>query len=1261
MTRRRATLAVTAGVALTGLLAGLPTSQAATAPSAHLSRALQGGDSGDFPGAEVPVGDADRRGAALAPLASARAELTRLGGAVADGGDLQVSWTQYGTPLTLTREGAFLATGFRGTPVQMAKAFLVQHQGLFGLSTDVLNGLEVVHADPLSDSTTAYVVLLRQSLNGLKLAEDGQVAVGLDTSGNIAYVTSSIVPTSVLGTLASTTPKLSAKQAFLNAAKDAGVTGLGLGDLSLGKLDGAGFQTMTAKGLHQLQRTRLRVLPTTSKGARLVYETNVTDVFGGRALAAIGFVDAITGDVLLRRDAVDTFAQGTTSSPSMRSISTQAAPTAAAAAGTPGFFTGTYEAKKCSAAIALTGVAAGDITLAISAAAANPNNDITIKVLRNGREISTIDTLGTPEAGTVPFSPPITAADKVTAQICPFATSDTAPFDFAGNYLSTDQETPTAALPGPLTDGTQTGPSIFHVFGSNPTVPLTIAKAADTRYPACSGKKGDPNLLGKDVSKCDYVYTDGTPLPYDSDPLLGLPTFTTIGNNAVTSDARASSSLTPGGPFLPPVSPTREYQPAWADSWHTANCNPSSLLGPDQSDIQTAIVNLFTGHNRTHDFAYRLGLTETRGALQTSNFGKGGAELDPELGNAQNAALSQEAFSAANGAPGPAGGQVPLTGRNNANQITLQDGVPGITNQYLFQPVPTFHGPCADGDLDSGIFLHEYTHAISNRLIAGPDVGLSGQQGGSMGESWSDLVAVEYLNAFGLAGGGGESKTALGAYATGNVFKGIRDYNADPKNNPLNYSDFGFDSTGPEVHADGEIWNAIQMTVRQALITKYDKQYPYTDKVLQKACAVGRTAAGAPGPAWNKCPGNRRYVTYLFDAMIGQANGSPSMVDMKNVELASVLLRDKADYVTVADAFASRGLGKGSISRSSADTDPTPSFESPQAADNATVTFKLVDGSTNKPVKGSVFVGMYHARCTAIATTLGGDEVGPTAKLVKGTYTFTVQATGYGIQRFTATYVPGAKVQTFRLAQNLASAAYRTNVTGNDGALRLGNVIDDSEATNGAFDGQPVAGREVTVTFATPKQTFDRVGVSALHHPPATLPEGGTEIEGRFLGLRAFDLQISKDKGATFTTIYRSPDDFFPSVRPRPVAPDLIQREVKLPKPVTADAVRLVIRSSACTGQKQFSTEEESDPIQPSACTSISNYNTQVTVTEIEVFKALAAAPAKPVVVPAKPTKPVVTPGRLPATGTDPALPLGALVLLGAAGVAFAYRRRVTS
>ncbi|MGB8649304.1 MAG: M36 family metallopeptidase [Mycobacteriales bacterium] len=1235
MTRRRATLVLTACVALSGLAAGLPASQAATTPSAHLQRLLAGPDSGAFPGSEVPVGDVDRRGPALPPLASAQRELARLGG------DLHVSWTQYGTPLTLTREGDFLATGLHGSPVQVARAFLAQHSGLLGLSTAAIGALEVVSADPLPQSRTAWVVLLRQRMNGIPLAEDGLVAVGVGAGGKVAYLTSSVVPTAVLGELPTTTPTLTPLEAVRAAAKDAGVTKLGA--LSVGKVDGAGFQLVRAGALHQPQRTRLRVLPTTSNGARLVYETDVTDVAGGRALATIGFVDAATGKVLLRRDAVDTLAEGTGGP---RYVAT-------AAAGTPGVFTGTYTATHCSAPIALTGVSAGDVTMAISAAALNPANDITIKVQRNGVEITSIDTLTSPEAGAVTFSPAITSTDHVTATVCPFDSTVTAPFDFVGNYLSTDQATTAPPLPGPLSDGTATGPATWRAFASNPQLPHGTTASADDRYQVCSGKAGGPNPLSKDLSACNYVYTDGSPLPYDSDPLTGLSTLTSLGNNALTSDARASSSLTPGGPFLPPASPTRDYAPAFNDIWHTSQCDPASIVGPDQSNVQAAIINLFVGHNRVHDFAYRLGLTEPRGALQTSNFGKGGAELDPELGNAQNAALSNNAFAVSNQVTGPAAG-VGLTGRDNANQITLQDGVPGITNQYLFQPIVGFSSPCTDGDLDASVFLHEYTHAISNRLIAGPDTGLSGQQGGSMGESWSDLVAIEYLNEFGLAGSRGEDPFAEGAYATGNPKVGIRDYNLAPAKNPLNYSDFGFDTTGPEVHADGEIWNAIQMTVRQALVAKYDAKYPHTDKALQKACAVGRTSTGAPGPTWDKCPGNRRYITYLFDAMIGQANGAPSMVDMKDVELASILLRDKRDYSTVADAFASRGLGKGASSKTSADTDPVPSFASPTAARNATVTFHLVDASTGRPVKGSVYVGMYSARCTPVATTLGGGQPGPKATLLAGAYTLTVQARGYGIQRFTAAYQPGQRTQVLRLAQNLASSAYGPKVTGNAGALRLAGVVDDTETTNAAFDGQPVAGRTITVRFGGGRATFDKLAVSSLHHPALTLPEGGTEFEGRLLGIRAFDVQASDDGGRTFRTVYRSPDDFFPGYRPRATAPNLLLRTITLPRAVTADTVRLVVRSNTCTGGTDFNHEQENDPTNPSDCRSTATNTTRVTITELEVFRGNGTAAA--VVVPAPRAARAV--GSLAATGASTAGALGGALLLGAAGVVWALRRR---
>jgi hypothetical protein len=1180
---------------LAGLAAaGLP-SQASAPLSSHLLRPLAGADSGTFPGAETPLGDVDRRGPALPPLAAARTQLASMGRG------LQVSWTQYGTPLNLTRDHGFLATGLRGTPEQVARGYLRQHAALWGLRPADVDALRTVVNEPLSQGGPGWSVSFNQVVDGLEVAQDGYVVVGV-TGDKVALVTSSLVPTSVLGSLQRTSPAVPVEQAVLAAAKDAGVTTLGLADLHVGKTDAAGFRLVSAKGLHQPQRARLRVLPTTNRGARLVWEVDVLDVAGGRALAAMSYVDGVTGGVLLRRDAVDTLAEGTGAVAGLRSVGN--APTA----GTPNAFQGAFTQKACSPKIPLTGVGVGDRTLVIGAAAVLPANDIVITVQRNGVQVASIDTLTSPEAGAVSFSPAITARDVLTAQVCPFdSASVQAPYDFVGGYTSTDQSAALPALPGPVLDGTQTGPATWRAYASNPQLARNGVVSRDDRYTACSGARNPGNPLSKDLSGCAFLYSDGSPLAYDVSPVTGLPTFTTFGNNALTSNAQLSSSLTPGGPFLPPASPTRDYAPTFDDAWHMASCDPASILPPKQANIDAAVVNLFVGHNRVHDFAYRLGLVETRGALQVSNFGKTGqdvAEGDPELGNAQNAALTNDAFTATNQVTGPAAG-VGLTGRDNANQITLQDGVPGITNQYLFQPVVGFYSPCTDGDLDGAVFLHEYTHAISNRLIAGPATGLSGQQGGSMGESWSDLTALEYLNAFGLAGGRGEDPYAMGAYVTGNRFRGIRDFNAAPANNPLNYSDMGFDTTGPEVHADGEIWNAVQMTVRQDLVAKYDKRFPYRNRALQISCALGRTASGAPGPRWDHCPGNRRYITYQYDAMILQANGAPSMVDMKNAELAAVMMRDPKDYDTVADAFARRGLGIGSWSKTSADTDPRPSFASPVRSHNGTVTFSLVDALTGKPVKGSVYVGDYSARCTPVATTLRGKNPGATQPFLAGRYTLTVQARGYGVQRFPLTVTAGRTVTVpLRLQQNVASVAFGSGVSGNAGALRLGRITDDTEATNGAFNGQPVAGRTVTVRFGGGTTTFDKVALSSLHHPAEKVPEGGTEIEGRLLGLRAFDLQVSRDGGRTFTTFYRSRDDFFPAYRPRAVAPDLVLRTIRLAKPVTGNAIRLVVRSNTCTGGKDFNYEQENDLTNPSDCRSTATNTTQVTIAELEVFRS---------------------------------------------------------
>ncbi len=107
-----------------------------------------------------------------------------------------------------------------------------------------------------------------------------------------------------------------------------------------------------------------------------------------------------------------------------------------------------------------------------------------------------------------------------------------------------------------------------------------------------------------------------------------------------------------------------------------------------------------------------------------------------------------------------------------------------------------------------------------------------------MGESWSDLDAAEYLWENGFVPTSDEDPTAVGIYATQNKKVAIRNYSLAV--NPLNYGNLSYDTPGAEVHADGEIWNGTNWEVRQALVDKYNAQYPYTDMVLQQACAQGK-------------------------------------------------------------------------------------------------------------------------------------------------------------------------------------------------------------------------------------------------------------------------------------------------------------------------------------------------------------------------------------------------------------------------------------
>ncbi|MGE5830870.1 MAG: M36 family metallopeptidase, partial [Micromonosporaceae bacterium] len=655
-------------------------------------------------------------------------------------------------------------------------------------------------------------------------------------------------------------------------------------------------------------------------------------------------------------------------------------------------------------------------------------------------------------------------------------------------------------------------------------------------------------------------------MAWDIDLLTGLPTFTSRGNSADNSVRwGAGTPIMPATPSL-----DRNYTYTFTDQWQQARCNPSVFLSAQRNDGDAAVTNLFAMHNRMHDFAYHLGFTEAAWNMQAVNLGAAGLGGDPESGRAQSNAL---------------GGS-----RNNANQNSPRDGLQPQSNMFLWQPVAGgVYPPCVDGDYDMTVIGHEYTHAISNRMIAGPNNGIGSFQGRSMGEAWSDLVAAEVLLENNLHAPGA-SPFVTGAYVTGNYTTGIRNY--DASKSPLNFSDIGYDVVGPEVHSDGEIWVATNLRLRDLFVKRYGKGTP----ALQISCANGATPASS-------CPGNRRWIQLVFDSFLLQAASQVSMADMRDNMLAADVARfGGANQDIIWEGFAVSGLGQGTVTGPD-DTEPTPSFASP-FADNATVTLHPVGDATGAAIR--LYVGDYEARSTPIADTDPATAIPDTFQIVPKTpFTFTAVGSGFGHFKFSRTVQPGAAVDLqLNLHRNLASTASGAAITG-DG-VNLTRIGDDTEATDWASL-TAVAGAKVTVDLAgdTPV-TISSVNVSAMLRPAiAGDPDPGGQ--NRFTALRSFailacDATVADcTQDASFTQVFVSAPDAFPAAEFRPVISQLNLRSFTI-TPTLATHLRLQVLTSQCTGNPEYAGEQDDDPRAATDCSTASPFASVVRVAEFQAF-----------------------------------------------------------
>ncbi|KAF9560614.1 extracellular elastinolytic metallo proteinase [Agrocybe pediades] len=314
--------------------------------------------------------------------------------------------------------------------------------------------------------------------------------------------------------------------------------------------------------------------------------------------------------------------------------------------------------------------------------------------------------------------------------------------------------------------------------------------------------------------------------------------------------------------------------------------NPKKTEKPDamdeaQSYINATVAQLFYTTNKVHDFFYRYGFDEVSGNFQQFNFGRGGAQNDAVIANAQDG-----------------------SGFNNANFMTPPDGQNGRMRMYLWNTAL----PYRDGDLEAGIVIHELAHGLSTRLTGGPaNSGCLGWgESGGMGEGWGDFLATTI-----------RSKKTYSDYAMGswaaNRENGIRNYpySMDESINPSTYKTL--DKPGYwGVHAIGEVWAQMLWLVEQKLIEKHG----FTEELFPPAPSEDGTVPHGDFYRTDKkgvlVPkhGNSLLVQLVINGMKLQ-KCRPDFFDARDAIIqADQVLTGGENFCLLWEGFAARGLGE---------------------------------------------------------------------------------------------------------------------------------------------------------------------------------------------------------------------------------------------------------------------------------------------------------------------------------------------------------------
>ena len=320
---------------------------------------------------------------------------------------------------------------------------------------------------------------------------------------------------------------------------------------------------------------------------------------------------------------------------------------------------------------------------------------------------------------------------------------------------------------------------------------------------------------------------------------------------------------------------------------------PLNLANAPSTYRPGAVTNLFYWNNIIHDVQYQYGFDEVAGNFQVNNYGRGGAGNDSVQAEAQDG-----------------------VGTNNANFGTPPDGQRPRMQMFIW----TSPNPDRDGDLDSGIMVHEYGHGISNRLIGGPaNVNcLTNRQ--QAGEGLSDFWALAYTA---RPGDTGPMPRGMGTYALGQPITGLgirtQRYSTDPAVNTWTYASIN----GMAVpHGVGSVWTQAAWEVYWKLVDAHG-----FDPNLYNA-------AGSAG--------NQRMMLYVNEGLKNTAC-NPTFTQIRDgIIQAATANHGGEDVCRMREAFAGFGLGTDAVSGGANSTTPTNGFAVPascQGGGGGTVVF----------------------------------------------------------------------------------------------------------------------------------------------------------------------------------------------------------------------------------------------------------------------------------------------------------------------------------